>query len=246
MTCPICRLRAWSRRKLQSSSKPWSRKASLVHALPHKERHHEPPPPYPNARPESIAGRASPEPLIPRDSSRAQNPVDVRMPPPPPRMPTPRTAADAAANCATLGMLHALAGDQPETIAIRAVRAMAVAISTSPSYAAFIAAAAAAESVASVCAEDRASRGNWPPDLVARRVLRDYNDALDTVMGPEFAGDTWPSSFNVGFHLPGPRPRPRQSSPAESTSLFKSSPVRQNPVVDITTNLIMSAAQGLI
>lgn len=100
MACPFCRIQAWSRRKLQSSSKPRPRYTTLAPLLPHKRRDHEPPPPYPNVSPEPIAGSETLEPLASRNSSPAQKPADVRMPPPPPPMATLRLAADAAAAAA--------------------------------------------------------------------------------------------------------------------------------------------------
>lgn len=161
------------------------------------------------------------------------------MPSPPKPMPTLRGAANAAANCATLGMLYALAGRRPEVVAVRAVRAMAVAISTSRSYAAFIAAAAAAESIASICAKDPSGCGTWPPRLVARHVRNDYQDALDAVMGPDAAGDALPLLFNDDddFHLS--RTRPRNPFPIDGIRPFESSPAHQNAVLDMTTNLVM-------
>lgn len=153
-------------------------------------------------------------------------------------MATLRLAADAAAYCATLGMLHALEGERPEVVAARAVRAIAVAISTSRSYAAFVAAAAAAESVASICAEDPVGCGDWPPELVAHRVRNDAHNALDNAMDPDAAFHAWPLIFDDDeFHLSVSR----RSSPFPTGGFgsFKPSPARQNAVLDMATKFFM-------
>lgn len=195
--------------------------------------HHEPPPPFPINSPKATAESEILEPPITRNPSQAQMPVDVGMPTPPPPMPTLRGAADAAAECATLGMLHALAGERPEVVAVRAVRAMAVAISTSPAYTTFSAAAAAAESVASICAEDPIGCANWPPELVARRVQNAYTAALDRVRGPKAANNARPLVFDDDFDLSSTRPR-------ES---FHTSRECQNAAQGLTSNLIMFMCQ---
>lgn len=156
-------------------------------------------------------------------------------------MATLRLAADAAAYCATLGMLHALAGERPEVVAVRAVRAMTVAISTSRSYAAFIAAATAAESVASICAEDPVGCGDWPPELVAHRVRNDAHNALETALGLDAAGHAWPLVFDDDkFHLS--KSRRRNPFPTGGVRSFESSPLRPNAVLDMT-NLVISMCQ---
>ena len=152
-------------------------------------------------------------------------------------MPTLRTAATAAAHCATLGMLHALAAERAERVAIRAVRAMGVALSTSPYYAAFIGAAAAAESVALIVAEDPVGCADWPPEKVARRVQNYFNDALDT-MAPETEGNAWPLAFDDDFHLAWSRLR--NPSPIRS---FDSSPEPPYPAQGVTANLPMFICQ---
>lgn len=160
-------------------------------------------------------------------------PVDVGMPTPPPPMPTLRGAADAAAECATPGMLHALAGERPEVVAVRAVQAMAVATSTSRTYTTFLAASAAAESVVSICAEDPVGCANWPPEVVARRIQTAYTAALDKARGPKTASNARPLVFDDDFDFSGPRPR-------ES---FHTSRECQNVVQGLTSNLVMFTSQ---
>lgn len=239
MARPFRRLLAWSKRKLQSRSKrqPRPREITLAHVPSPKVKAHELPPPYPTTSPEPIAGTEPLEPLVSQDYSRVQNPGDVCMPAPPPPKRTLRTAANAAAHCATLGMLHALAGGRPEVVAVRAVKAMAVAMSTSQSYAAFVAAAAAAESVASIYAEQPTGCGSWPPEMASHRVRDAYNDALDTVMGPD--ENFWPLAFDDDFGLAQATPRPRIPFTTDSTAFCESSPERLNAVRDLTLNLIM-------
>lgn len=122
-------------------------------------------------------------------------------------------------------------------VAVRAVKAMAVAISTSQSYAAFVAAAAAAESIASIYAEHPTGRGSWPPEMAAHRVRDAYNDALDTVMGPD--ENFWPLASDDDFRLAQAMPRPRIPFTTDSTAIFESSPERLNAVRDLTLDLIM-------
>lgn len=233
MACPFCRLRAWSRRKTRSSSEPWPRKTSLARVLSHRRRDHELPPPYLIPSPKPTAESEIVEPLVSRDPSRAQMPVDVGMPTPPPPMPTLRGAADAAAECATLGMLHALAGERPEVVAVRAVQAMAVATSTSRAYTTFLAASAAAESVASICAEDPIGCANWPSELVARRVQNAYTAALDRARGPKAANNARPLVFDDDFDLSSTRPRESSHTSREC----------QNAVQGLTSNLVTFLCQ---
>lgn len=244
MACTMCRVRAWSRRVLQSISERRPRRAAAAPVLPLEQRDHEPPPPYPS---EPLDPLASPK------SLRARTMMDVHMPLPPPPMATLRQAADAAAYCATLGTLHALTGERPEEVAARTVEAITVAVSTSRSYGAFVAATAAAQSVASICAEDPIGCGDWPPEVIVRRVRNDAHDAINHALGPNAAKHAWPLIFDDdNFHMSSSRPRSssrrRSSSPRRNPfptggfSSFEPGPAPPNTVLNVT-NLVMSLCQ---
>lgn len=91
---------------------------------------------------------------------RARNPP-ARLPPgqdtmilrPPGHWKTPFEAARGAAATAVIGMLRSLDESDPSMVAARTAQAIAVAVSTSRSYAAFVAAVTAAESCAYLDAE---------------------------------------------------------------------------------------------
>lgn len=93
-------------------------------------------------------------------------------------------------------MLRSLDEPDPTMVAARTAQAIAVAVSTSRSYGAFVAAVTAAESCALLLAED--TRGVIPPDRFGERTRNALYAAVDTAMAAD-AGITpigaWP--FNI-------------------------------------------------
>lgn len=82
-------------------------------------------------------------------------------------MRTPIGAATTAASHAVVGVVRALDEPSPRMVAARTTQAITMAVSTSRSYAAFVAAVNAAESAALIISE--ADRELTPPDLVKKR-----------------------------------------------------------------------------
>lgn len=203
------RFRAWLRRKLKFSGKTRYRETASGRSYPYTAapgtRKESPPPPYAtsdllprsiNQLPRSIEGSESIEVL------RAWNPPTQ---PPSEQVPIlraprhlirPNTAAKAAASTAVIGMIRALDEPDPKMVAARTAQAIAVAVSTSRSYAAFVAAVTAAESSALLLIED--CRDNSSPESCSIRQKNAIRAAANTAMAAD-AGITpigsWP--FNI-------------------------------------------------
>lgn len=121
-------------------------------------------------------------------------------------MTRPITAVEAAASVAVIGMIRALDEPNPRMVAVRTAQVIAVAVSTSRSYAAFVAAVTAAENSALLLIEKEKDRENGPPDrcsvrqrqtnaIYAAAVTATAADAGITPIG------SWP--FNIhDTHLP--------------------------------------------
>lgn len=112
-------------------------------------------------------------------------------------MTKPIEAVEAAAAAAIVGMGRAVIDESdPKMIAARTVQAIAVAVSTSCSYAAFVAAVTAAESCALLLVET--ARDGTPRDRAQEYTGNVIRAAADTAMAAD-AGITpigaWP--FNV-------------------------------------------------
>ncbi|KAG8162467.1 hypothetical protein KVR01_008232 [Diaporthe batatas] len=152
------RLRTWLRRRLNFRGKKRSRAfgTSLQQTATPSKQQDFPPPPYntldhpsPSTHelPSSIDGSESLEVL------RARNPATPFLRPP--RDETrPLQATELAAQAAVIRMLRALDEPNPTMVAARTAQAIAVAVSTTRSYAAFVAAVTAAESSALLLVED--------------------------------------------------------------------------------------------
>lgn len=105
--------------------------------------------------------------------------------------------AEAAAKTAMLGVGLAFAQTEPGLIAAHTAHAIAVAVSTSRSYTAFVAATTAAESAALIIAEK--ARYNTPPD----RELQHHRNAIRRAAESAVAADagntaigSWPSNIH--------------------------------------------------
>lgn len=131
---------------------------------------------------------------------RAQNPATKHNPSqetlilrPPQHKTTPAEAAKGAAEAAVIGMCPSLDESDPSIVAARTAQAIAVAVSTSRSYAAFVAAVTAAESSAYLTAEyARREILYGRCKFIAKRSI---SDAVDTALAAD-AGITpvgaWP------------------------------------------------------
>lgn len=147
--------RAWLRRKLKLSSKTQYREATSSGSKPQtaapSTQKESLPPPYAtlDPLPSSIDGSESIEVL--RARNPATRPPSKESPilyPPSQHITGPSSTVRAAASTAVIGMIRALDEPNPRMVAARTARAIAVAVSTSRSYATFVAAVTAAESSA--------------------------------------------------------------------------------------------------
>lgn len=196
MACPFCRFGTWLHSKLIST---WHQDISLdrVPLFSYIDRHDSS---SPYEVPPSTASNGS-EGL---EALRARNPP--RIPPgrrclntPPPPQETREETIRAAVETATEGVLRATSQKDQPMAAACAVRAIALAVSTSQSYTAFVAAATAAEFEALLCAEDD-RRPDSDSYLYPRgRYTNIMNAAFEAVRTADATMDdvpfTWP--FNM-------------------------------------------------
>lgn len=206
---------AWLRHKLKLSGKTQyletaSGRSNPQTAAPGTPKE-SPPPPYAtldllprsiNQLPRSIDGSESIEVLRARNPATRPPSEQSRILRPPRHMTTPNTAVRAAASSAVIGMIRALDEPNPRMVAARTAQAIAVAVSTSRSYAAFVAAVTAAEGSALLLIED--DRDYSLPDRWSVRQRNAIYAAVNTAMAAD-AGMTpigsWP--FNIhDTHLP--------------------------------------------
>lgn len=147
------RFRAWLRRKLKLSGKTQYRETASGRSNPQTAapgtRKESPPPPYAtldllprstHQPPRSIDGSESIEVLRTRNPATRPPSEQIPILRAPRRMTRPNTAVKAAASTAVIGMIRALDEPNPKMVAARTAQAIAVAVSTSRSYAAFVAA----------------------------------------------------------------------------------------------------------
>lgn len=206
------RFRAWLRRKLKLSGKTQYQETASSGSKPQtaapSTQKESLPPPYAtlDLLPRSIDGSESIEVL--RARNPATRPPSEQSPilHPPKHMTRPTTAVKAAASAAVVGMIRALDEPNPRMVAARTAQAIAVAVSTSRSYAAFVAAVTAAESSALLLIEKEKDRDNSPPARwsVRQRQKNAIYAAAVTAMAAD-AGITpigsWPSNIH-DIHLP--------------------------------------------
>lgn len=201
------RFRAWLRRKLKLSGKTQYYQETASGGLkpqiaaPSTQKESLPPP---YATLDLMLGSIDGTERI--EVLRARNPITQprsKQSPilhPPQHMTTPRTAAKAAASAAVVGMIRALDEPNPRMVAARTAQAIAVAVSTSRSYAAFVAAVTAAESSALLLIERAKEReaGLPHPWSASQRQKNAIYAAAVTAMAAD-AGITpigsWP--FNI-------------------------------------------------
>lgn len=199
------RLCAWLLRKLEPRDKAQVQETMLEDLQPRPapdSQKDTPPPPYAtldipcDTHPNPPTSTPKPETL---EALRARNPdarphgEGVPVLRPPIHTKTHHGAAKAAAARATIGVIRALDEQDHRMIAARAVRAIAVAVSTSRSYAAFIAATTGAESAALIFREAR--RDNETDSQVDERIRHAIRTAAETALAAD-AGVTptgaWP------------------------------------------------------
>lgn len=202
------RLRAWLRRRMRSSGKALPRETTS--GGPNKQpspdvQKDSPPPPYnrldllrdgtPRA-PRNADGSETIETLRARNPATRPPLEDSPILKPPRHMRTSNGAAKAAASSAVIGVVRALDEQDHRMIAARTAQAIAVAVSTSRSYASFVAAVTAAESTALLLHE--VHRDHEPPGRCRERTRNAIRNAVSTAMAAD-AGITatgpWP--FNV-------------------------------------------------
>lgn len=191
------RFRAWLRRRMRSSGKTLPQETTFGNSNPRPAPNIQteaPPPPYDVL---DLLDDDTPEPPRYTDQSvtvealRAQNPAtrppcgDTQIMRPPLHKRTHVGAASAAASRTAIGVVRALDEPDPRMVAARTAQAIAVAVSTSRSYAAFVAAVTAAESAALLLVE--CNRDGTPPAERAKSAM-----AADAGITPIGA---WP--FNI-------------------------------------------------
>ena len=213
------RFRAWLQRKLKLSGKTQDRETATSGSKPQtaapSTQKESLPPPYATLDllpgsiyqlPRSIDGTESIEVLRARNPATRPPSEQSHILHPPQHMTTPHTAVKAAAAAAVIGIIRALDEPNPRMVAARTAQAIAVAVSTSRSYAAFIAAVTAAESSALLLIEKEKDRDNSPPDRCS--VRQRQKNAIYTAAVTAIAADasttpigSWP--FNIhDTHLP--------------------------------------------
>lgn len=205
------RFRAWLRRKLNLSGKTQHRETvsdgSNSQTAAPSTRKESPPPPYAtiDLLPWSIDGSEDIEVLRARNPATRPPSEQARVSCPPRPITSMRsdTAVKAASAAAVIGTIDALDEPNPSMVAARTAQAIAVAVSTSRSYAAFIAAVIAAESSALLSIENH--RDNSLPDRCFERQKNAIHAAADTALAAK-AGmpvGSWP--FNIyNTHIPAP------------------------------------------
>lgn len=203
------RLRAWLRRRIRSKCRTLPRETKFggqnTQTIPNIQDD-SPPPPY-NTLDLLRQGTRQP-PTTDTDGSETIESLRARYPATPrrhenstistapPHSTTPIGAATEAAYSAYVGVCRALDETDRRMVAARTAQAIAVAVSTSRSYAAFIAAVNAAESAGFLSFE--ADRDQIPYDRARIRAGR----AVDTAANAAMAADagitaTGPWPFNI-------------------------------------------------
>ncbi|KAI7785392.1 hypothetical protein LA080_007228 [Diaporthe eres] len=216
--------RAWLRSRLKLGGKTRCRAFGIPKpqtTAPSTQEDSPPPPPPPppyttipdfpsrsiNELPSSIDGSESLEVLRARNPA-TRPPSDTHPTLRPPRDEArPVKAAQLSAQAAVIGMICALYEPNPMMVAARTAQAIAMAVSTSRSYAAFVAAVTAAESSALLLVEDYR-------DFSSRERLRvRQTNALDTATDVAMAADAgitpigaWPFNIHDTFALTSLKP----------------------------------------
>lgn len=225
--------RVWLRRKLKVSGKKKHRETAPGGPNPEtpaaSTRKEPPPPPY--ATPDHLPWNVPWLRQLPRSEDgsesievlRARNPAarplseDSPALCPPLHATTPDTAARFAAAEAAIGVLCALNEQNPRIVATRTAQAIAVAISTSRSYAAFIAAITAAKSSAFLLVE--AVRDGHSYERCAVRQRNAIRTAVNTAMAAD-AGVTPVGSWPFDIHdTHRPESSSQNASPPSSADL---------------------------
>lgn len=120
------------------------------------------------------------------------------MPPEPTR--TMKEACIAAAQCVRYPIFVATTEPERELVAARTVRAIATAVSTSPSYPVFIAAVTMAESKALIESENpyrSRYHTQTPPGIIARRRENALNAAVAAGMAVYDENKAWPGDDDI-------------------------------------------------
>ncbi|KAJ0108460.1 hypothetical protein J7T55_002064 [Diaporthe amygdali] len=203
------RLRAWLLKKMNSRGRNRPRHTTSAVPNPHSApsaREIDPPPPYHKLdllaegirQPSRTTERAEDTETLRVRNSRPRAPYANSRPLTPPRhMKTSIETARAAGETAVTGMVRALDEQDPKMVAARTAQAIAVAVSTSRSYTAFIAAVTAVESTARLLAED--SRDNMPLSWYKERAKNSIRTATDTAMAAD-AGLTFIGPWPFNHH----------------------------------------------
>lgn len=174
------------------------------------------PPPGDRETLEVLRARVSPR-------SRLMDEEDIFLPPPP--MNTMEEACREAALAVEYPILVAISEPERELVAAQTVRAVATAISTSPSHPVLVAALTMAESKALICAENPYRSRHYtrtPPGIRARRMRNALNAAVEAGMAVH-AEDMahqednarWPDDDEISF----------PDSPAPTVSHIDSAPL---------------------
>lgn len=205
----VRRLSAWLRRRLNLRGKTRCRafgvlKTQTTAPSTQEDSPLSPPPLYAtlDIPPRSIDGSESLEVLRARNPA-TRPPSDTHPILRPPRDEArPVEATELAAQAAAIGMIRALDEPNPRMVAARTAQAIAVAVSTSRSYAAFVAAVTAAESSALLLVEDYRDHSSRERCRVRQR------NALETATNVAMAADAgitpvgaWPFNIHDTFAL---------------------------------------------
>lgn len=151
------------------------------------------------------------------ETLRAHNPAtrtprpDSHILEPPPRRTTPYGVASAAAYRTVGGITRAFDEQDPRMVAARTAQTIAVAVSTSRSYTAFLAAVTAAETFALLSTEDSHYQVHVPSDHLTDRYEQAISIATNTAVAANAsltASDPWP--VNIHSTAAPERQQPQQ------------------------------------
>lgn len=130
---------------------------------------------------------------------------------------TPFKTAEAAAKTAMLGVARAFDQGDPALVAAHTAHAIAVAVSTSRSYAAFVAAATSAESAALIVAESNRHYISSPRRIQrARNAVRRAAESAVAADAGNTATGSWPSDTHHGDAMHASRAQPPSDAAGRS------------------------------
>ncbi|KAI3400771.1 hypothetical protein diail_1980 [Diaporthe ilicicola] len=149
------------------------------------------------------------------NTMRSRNPRLALDPPLPQH--TLFATAEAAASTAVLGIAQVFVQTERSLVAAHTARAIAIAVSTSRSYTAFVAATTAAESAAMIVAEcDRYNTPDARKTQRARNAIRHAAEAAVAATAGNTATGSWPSDIHEADAMHASHTHPPSGAPGRS------------------------------